>query len=206
MIMKEPNRIYFYKMTSDSGGAPCVHGKILSLAICKPDIRRTARVDDLIFGFGGEDLGGRLIYAAFVTEKCYKDYYVKRKYKTRPDCIYHKMNGKAAIKKNARYHSTGDQLEKDIGKNFKKAYVLLSSDFRYFGSKGNTNYRKQCKALKKALHRLTQGHRVNHGRKLRDELLLLAERLWRYPQKKNVKPSHYDSSQHCNTDSGTGRC
>ena len=40
--MKKPNKIYVYKMTADTGGAPCVYQGILSLAICKPKIRRKA--------------------------------------------------------------------------------------------------------------------------------------------------------------------
>jgi hypothetical protein len=33
----------FYKLTADNGGAPCVRYGLLSLAICKPMIRKTAR-------------------------------------------------------------------------------------------------------------------------------------------------------------------
>jgi Nucleotide modification associated domain 2 len=56
--------VYFYKMTSDSGMAPCVDQGVLSLAICKPSIRRRAQEGDIIFGFGGKALGETLIYAA----------------------------------------------------------------------------------------------------------------------------------------------
>ena len=40
-------RIYFYKLTTDNGGAPCVQDNLLSLAICKPMIRMAAQVGDL---------------------------------------------------------------------------------------------------------------------------------------------------------------
>jgi Nucleotide modification associated domain 2 len=43
--------IYFYKLTADNGGAPCVRHGLLSLAICKPMIRKTAEEGDLTFGF-----------------------------------------------------------------------------------------------------------------------------------------------------------
>jgi hypothetical protein len=49
-------RIYFYKLTEDNGGAPCVTSDLLSLAICKPMIRKTAKEGDLIFGFGANSL------------------------------------------------------------------------------------------------------------------------------------------------------
>jgi Nucleotide modification associated domain 2 len=70
--------IYLYKMTHDNGGAPCVSHGMLSLAICKPVIRRTATPDnDFILGFAGNGLppAGRLVYAMRVTDKkCWCDY------------------------------------------------------------------------------------------------------------------------------------
>ena len=41
MAVPEPN-IYVYKIVADIGGAPCVKNNLLSLAICKPKIRKTA--------------------------------------------------------------------------------------------------------------------------------------------------------------------
>lgn len=72
---KSPNgrgqRCYVYKVVVDNGGAPCVYYKKLSLAICKPAIRRTAHVGDLIFGFGGntDTPANRLVYIAEITNK-----------------------------------------------------------------------------------------------------------------------------------------
>jgi hypothetical protein len=63
--------LYVYKLTTDDGGAPCIDGAdLLSLAICKPFIRTTARKGDLIFGFAGKrlDRDNRLIYIARVTD------------------------------------------------------------------------------------------------------------------------------------------
>jgi hypothetical protein len=79
---------FVYKLVTDNGGAPCVHGGILSLAICKPKIRTTAATGDWIFGFGGKRLGGRLIYIARVTEVVAGHvYYRDARYRRRPDCI-----------------------------------------------------------------------------------------------------------------------
>src|SRR5436309_3565884 len=64
-----PLRVYVYKLTVDNGGAPCVTRRLLSLAICKPNIRARACPGDWIFGFGGKDLGGRLLYIARVSER-----------------------------------------------------------------------------------------------------------------------------------------
>ena len=88
MPIPEPN-IYVYKIVADIGGAPCVKNNLLSLAICKPKIRKTAAKGSIVFGFGGKDYEERLIYIAKVTAKLQGDaYYRQRKYARRPDCIY----------------------------------------------------------------------------------------------------------------------
>jgi hypothetical protein len=62
------SKLYLYKMTTDNGGAPCVRDGKLSLAICKPSIRTSARCGDFILGFAGNALhkNNCLIYAAKV--------------------------------------------------------------------------------------------------------------------------------------------
>lgn len=85
---QRPRRIYAYKLTTDNGGAPCVDGgHLLSLAICKPFIRTTAAVGDLIFGFASNRLSAdnRLIYIARVTTvEADGDYYEKARAQRRP--------------------------------------------------------------------------------------------------------------------------
>src|SRR5690606_801010 len=104
--MDEPDSIFIYKMVTDNGGAPCVHRGVLSLAICKPKIRKTAGTHDVIIGFGGRRLGNRLIYVARVTEKlCDGQYYRKSKYRKRPDCIYRDDQGHPKLVRGARFHA-----------------------------------------------------------------------------------------------------
>ena len=43
-------KVYVYKIVVHNGGTPCVHDMQLSLAICKPAIRRAAQPGDLIYG------------------------------------------------------------------------------------------------------------------------------------------------------------
>jgi len=202
--------IYVYKMVTDNGGAPCVHRGMLSLAICKPKIRKTAKRGALVFGFGGRRLGGRLIYVAKVTEKpCVGDYYRKKRFHGRPDCIYRKrkVDNKPKPIKDAKFHYQSDESGKDVGRDFKKAYVLLSTDFRYFGKAGTTDYSEQYKALSKMLSRLTQGHRRNHNKKVREELCQLKMKLWKnFPRSKIGKPSDRDKSRRCNADTPSVRC
>src|SRR5688500_181495 len=95
----EKPTIYVYKVVVDNGGAPCVSAGVLSLAICKPKIRKTARKGSLIFGFGGKEYQERLIYVARVTEKLEgEDYYRNRKYARRPDSIYRTENNRPVRK------------------------------------------------------------------------------------------------------------
>jgi Nucleotide modification associated domain 2 len=63
--------MYFYKLTADTGGELCVEKDLLSLAICKPMIRRTAKEGNLIFGFAAKSqhTDNRLMYVARVTKK-----------------------------------------------------------------------------------------------------------------------------------------
>lgn len=172
-------RLYVYKLTSDTGAAPCVCDGLLSLAICKPRIRASARVGDLLFGFAANSLhaDNRLIYMARVTEALPDGaYYVEDRFRARPDCIYQRQ-GRAFVRRgDARYHLRPHDLEHDLGPApaYPLARVLVSSDFRYFGAGGTAGYKLVAPRLKKTIESLTQGHRVNHGAELRDELL----RLW----------------------------
>jgi hypothetical protein len=90
-------RIYFYKLTTDDGGAPCVEDGLLSLAICKPMIRGTAEVGDLILGFAAKSLhaDNRLLYVARVTDKAPNgEYYTTAKFARREDCIYERSGNR----------------------------------------------------------------------------------------------------------------
>jgi hypothetical protein len=62
--LSNPNR-YVYKCVVDDGRAPCIDGGLLTLTICKPNIRRAAKKGELIFAFGSnnESPANRLVYA-----------------------------------------------------------------------------------------------------------------------------------------------
>ncbi len=132
--------IFVYKLTVDSGGAPCVHGGLLSLAICKPRIRVAAQVGDWILGFGArsvEELRGRLIYVARVNAVIEgREYYGSRAYVGRPDCIYSHDGADYAYREGSRFHGP-DDLDHDLGPAplHERARVLLSREFVYFGRK-----------------------------------------------------------------------
>ena len=107
-------RLYVYKLMVDNGGAPCVHGNRLTLAICKPRIRSSAGIGDVIFGFAANSLSrdNRLIYIARVTGiEPDGGYYDDDAYAGRPDRIYVRGDdGHFRIGTHAHFHAHGRLL------------------------------------------------------------------------------------------------
>lgn len=127
-------RIFVYKMTHDDGAAPCVQDDLLTLAICKPTIRKKAEQGDYIVGIGGKDLGiGRVIYAAEVLDVAGREYYANY---NRRDCVYEDIGGKPVHRGEEFDHADPRWRSMDVRKDWGNARVLLSDDFRYFGGKG----------------------------------------------------------------------
>lgn len=156
-------------------------------------------------GFGGKPFDEKLIYIAKVTREPYHDYYYERKYASRPDCIYREVNGRPERKTTARYHTETDERRRDVGMRFEKAVVLLSDDFRYFGDRGDANYKEAFPAIRECVESLKQGHRRFHAVELREQLVKLQRSIWRrYRRKKIGNPSDVDNSRPCNADRGSG--
>jgi hypothetical protein len=152
-------RTYLYKLTSDRGGAPCAleptadEEPLLTLAICKPAIRRTAQPGDRILGITSHALAkrdgyplGSVIYAAVVREGLEApDYFAcSGPFLHRPDCIYefHQLNGTAVHRGQSNLHS---------------------SEFRYFGRQA-VRIPPRLHLLAQAAESLGQGHRVYEGK------------------------------------------
>jgi hypothetical protein len=202
-------KIHFYKLTADNGGAPCVHRGLLSLAICKPMIRKTAKEGDLIFGFAANSLSqdNRLIYVARITDKpCDGAYYTSDRYSRRGDCIYEFKNGRFARRKRAKHHLNPKDLIHDLGRRpYSKANVLLSTDFRYFGKAGTDDYKSKFRRVKYAVERLRRGHRVHQNAELRDQLLDMRDWIWRTAtQKKIGQPTSAPSGETCHREGPCG--
>jgi hypothetical protein len=202
-------KIYFYKLTVDDGGAPCVTGDLLSLAICKPMIRSTADIDDLIFGFAADSLhkDNRLIYVACVTDKlCDGKYYKDAEYAKRSDCIYRYKGGRYFWKPGSLYHDVGD-IEHDLGKypEYPRANVLLSDDFRYFGKEANAEYKTKFTEVRSAVERLGEEHRVRHTLALQNEFLQMKDWVWEtYEEKKIGEPTSEPSRSACHRSKSCG--
>jgi hypothetical protein len=186
-------RIYLYKLTADSGGAPCVERGLLSLAICKPMIRCSAKCGDVIFGFAANSLrpnDNRLIYAARVTQTLSNgEYYKSSRYARRGDCIYRFRSGQCMWRRNAQHHGP-DDLVHDLGDHpkYPRAIVLLSTDFRYFGRAASDVYKSKFPKVRDAVESLGRGLRVRHNPALRDQLLAMKKWVWRSTRNKMTGP------------------
>jgi len=149
--MKPPApRLFTYTIPNDDGAAPNPFRGMCSLAICKPYIRRVARIGDWVAGLGSKntqhsgDLSGRLVYAMRVEEAMSLVEYDRRAPTDWPhripnpgsadlserlgDCIYDFSDGKPVQRPGV--HGPGNVNTDLKGKN-----VLVSRDFYYFGSR-----------------------------------------------------------------------
>lgn len=136
-MSKTSRRLYSYVMTSDTGFAPSVSNGVLSLATCKPDIRRLASDDrhDFVMGIRGRTLARktntgprRLVYLAEISEKIgFDSYYNSAEFKGRKDNIYHRL-GKSWIQDKNPYHKHVNRKT-----DLKSPTVLVSRRFLYFG-------------------------------------------------------------------------
>ena len=196
------NKIFVYKLKTDNGGAPCIFRNMLSLAICKPKIRKIAEDADIIFGFGGKHYGEHLIYIAVVKERTkIGDYYRNHKFALRPDCIYRDKQGIPKLKANARYHTQSDEREHDVGLHFERSYVLLSKDFRYFGRAGTDSYKKDSPRVKAIVEHFGRNHRSKFTKGEISALLALKKAIWRrFRRKQNGPPTDRDTTRPCNRD------
>ena len=145
------NRLYAYIVRWDDGFAPNPFHGILTLACCKPEIRRKAKKGDYVVGLGSKSRGNRLVYAMRVTETLrFDEYWVASRFLVkRPDMS---AGGIEALGDNIYYPGPGvdgwvmvwsqhsnsdgsqnaDHTHTDIG----GVQALISTDFVYWGGEG----------------------------------------------------------------------
>ncbi|EGU61059.1 hypothetical protein VINI7043_21726 [Vibrio nigripulchritudo ATCC 27043] len=151
------NKYFSYVIPRDYGFAPNPFGHECTLATCKPNIRKSARVGDWIFGTSST-AGGvepRLVFAMKVTRTTnFNDYYHDSNYQYKKpvmngslkkmygDNIYHKEtddSNKIIWNQDDSHHSNPDgspnplNIDRDTGITDK---VLISDEFYYFGDNG----------------------------------------------------------------------
>ncbi len=141
-------KVYSYVIIRDFGFAPNPFGGVLTLATCKPKIRKNAKVGDLIIGNSNKETGNLLVYMAKVSEiLTFDEYWDDPRFlskrprmngstkKLNGDNIYHHDSQGNWIQEDS-HHSLPDgsvnqkNLERDTGSTDK---VLICEEFFYFG-------------------------------------------------------------------------
>lgn len=136
--------VYAYIVPIDDGAAPNPYGGVCTLAICKPNLRKIAQVDDWVLGFNYNQNGLFLIYAMKLTDVLSMEAYdaftkaslcIKIPNMKSNDVRYHMGDsvydfGSDSITLREGVHSRCTKEMDLAGKN-----VLMSKHFYYFGSK-----------------------------------------------------------------------
>lgn len=141
-------RLFSYVMKFDDGFAPNPFHGILTLATCKPSIRRIAKIGDFIIGTGAKPRGdkGNLIYIMQVTEILSIEEYSrdirfisktpnmnKNKVYQSGDNIYRFDNEDIIQLDSIHSDKSGQPVEGHIKKDLNGENVLLSSKYVYYG-------------------------------------------------------------------------
>lgn len=179
--MKDKPTLFSYIITHDGGSAPNPYYGICTLVICKPVIRRIAKIGDWVVGLGSKsspigDISGKVLYAMKVEKKLTMEEYDKFCKENYPnkipnwdsgeylkrigDCIYDfsdSLNPK--IRKSVH---TEKNMETDLGGE----YALLSNDFYYFG-----NNTKLLPSRLKGIIKQGQGHKSKSNDEYMEDFL-----------------------------------
>ena len=149
-------RLFSYKLTHDTGFAPNPFGETLTLATCKPGIRKSKRKGDWIAGFtskqltaGRDHVGSeRLIYLMKVGEKLrFRDYFIDERFQDKiPDMSEKDTKAKAGdniykpLDIDALALLDFEQLDNpnhppphNKEHDLSGEYVLIADEFYYFG-------------------------------------------------------------------------
>lgn len=151
MLIEPSSQLYAYAITRDFGFAPNPFHGFCTLATCKPEIRKSAKVGDWVMGIGGSSLRKvkrRCILLMKVSEKVsFQEYWDHQRFSLKKpvrngsrvqmlgDNIYHKDESGGWIQEDS-HHSNPDgspnpvNLNRDTGRTDQ---VLVSNYFLYFG-------------------------------------------------------------------------
>lgn len=203
-------KVYFQPI--DDGRAPCVtraNGNapaLLTLALCKPEIRRAAKPGQRIMGItcNGTHRGQKyplnsIIWIGIVYKVIRGQEYFSATYGERADCIYFWATSTELFvhRKLTNKHTTKDEQKRDLGlatpepaetpskrrfKKYKNAWVVLCQDFQYFG-KNAVEIPTWAPLLRDFSQKRRQGHRnFERGSVEGDEIERLCEYLRQQPE------------------------
>jgi hypothetical protein len=149
------SRIHSYVVRYDSGFAPNPFYGFCTLATCKPDIRRSAKIDDWVVGTGSNNRtvkrGGFLVYAMCVTESLtFQEYDSDPRFKRKKpyrtgsrkqscgDNIYFRsrVGNRWCQRDSFHTRSDGEMNRNHVQRDTRVDRVLISDTFVYFGGSG----------------------------------------------------------------------
>lgn len=137
-------KLYRYVMTYDTGLAPNPYHGYCTLALCKPQIRRTAQVGDWIMGLGSKRRGYecRLVFAMRVAEALtLEEYWQDRRFEDKKpreseryedtcgDNVYQPHESASGWIQLPCFH-----CDDDVATDTRTNRVLIADIFVYFGS------------------------------------------------------------------------
>lgn len=147
-------KIFRYILKYDGGMAPCIDRGLVTLATCKPQIRRWTHKDDWVIGFRPlPDSRGLVVWAGRVADSKPVGAY-QRQYPKRRDAIYREKENGAFERLCPEYHEA--DFDKDIA-----APVLI------FDRKATWYFGDNARPLPKALMHLAAAGRPTHVRGVR---------------------------------------
>ncbi|MDK1313823.1 hypothetical protein [Pseudoalteromonas ardens] len=153
MLIEQNSKLFIYPASRDLGFAPNPFHGICTLATCKPNIRKRAKVNDWVIGLAGASIKGlkhKCIFIMKITEKVtFQEYWEDPRFELKKpvrngskvqvlgDNIYHRNRSGKWVQEDS-HHSNVDgsmhlgNLQRDTGRT---EDVLISECFIYYGSK-----------------------------------------------------------------------
>jgi hypothetical protein len=108
------SRIFRYILVDDHGIAPCPADGLITLATCKPAIRRTATVGDWVLGFRPGSLHRGLLLWGGRVQKVMPHGEYERAYSGRPDALYRQRSDGDFDRVDPSYHPTRAEMDRDL--------------------------------------------------------------------------------------------
>lgn len=189
-------KIYSYVITHDTGFAPNPFHGVLTLATCKPKIRKKAKIGDILLGTGSASSVGNktVVYAAIISDVLsIEDYFIDKRFQSKKptlknewfykhgDNIYQKKGDKWLQKRNM-HHFKSDIVRDVSGEN-----VLVCKHFWYFGKKALRLPNKFHPIVKKG-----PGHKITCDK---DTILQLMD--WLKLNSMGIKSLPFTEDKHC---------
>lgn len=174
-------RIFRYILQNDTGMAPCIDDRRLTLATCKPRIRASAKPGDWVLGFYPRPFErGMVAWAGRIARKAEIGDY-EREFRGRSDAVY-RLKADGSFKRlRPDYHPGANEIRKDLSA---PALLFDKNASWYFGD--------PPQSLPGPLMHLAaagQGHRVN-GAQPEDSEALHAWLLGIGPPGNHGQPRH----------------